>query len=122
MINRWLKASRNTADGIKVLLHERAFREELFFGAIGLVLIYFLPFAALMKLLLVLLIMLLLVVEALNSAIEAVVDRISADIHPLSKAAKDIGSATVAMVIVMNIVAWGFALYPTFLMGSYSAP
>lgn len=111
MINRWIKASRNTADGIKVLLDERAFREELFFGVIGLALIYFLPLASLLKLILVLLLMLLLVVEAINSAIEAVVDRISKDIHPLSKAAKDIGSATVALVIIMNIIAWVFALF-----------
>lgn len=110
MIKRWIKASRNTADGINVLLRERAFREELIFGAIGLVLLCFMPFTSLMKLLLVLLLILLLIVEAINSAIEAVVDRISLDRHPLSKAAKDIGSATVAMAIVMNIIAWLFCL------------
>lgn len=111
MINRWIKASRNTADGIKALWQERAFREELIASCIGLIALYFMPFASLLKLILVLLLMLLLVVEAINSAVEAVVDRISKEIHPLSKIAKDIGSAAIAIVIVMNLIAWGFAIF-----------
>ena len=111
MIKRWLKATRNTADGMKALWKERAFREEIYFATIGLIVIFFAPFSSLLKLILILLLMLLLIVEGINSAIEAIVDRISKDIHPLSKIAKDIGSATVAMAIVMNIIAWCFAIY-----------
>ena len=47
-----------------------------------------------------------LIVELLNSAIEAVVDRVSAELHPLSKRAKDIGSAAVMLSIVNAAVVW----------------
>ena len=55
--------------------------------------------------------MLLLVVEVLNSALENIVDRISLDIHPQSKVIKDMGSAAVGLTILMNLIAWGFAIY-----------
>lgn len=48
--------------------------------------------------------------ELANTAIETVVNRFSEDIHPLSKKAKDIGSAMVFFAIVMAIVVWGFIL------------
>jgi diacylglycerol kinase (ATP) len=111
MINRWIKASRNTFDGLKVLCKERAFREEIILSLIALIVIYFMPLAGILKLILILLLMLLPLVEAINSAIEAIVDRISTEIHPLSKIAKDIGSAAVAIALVMNIIAWCFAIF-----------
>lgn len=111
MINRWIKASRNTFDGMKVLWKERAFREEIFLSLIGLLAIWLMPLLGTLKLTLILLLIFLLIVEAINSAIEAVVDRISTEIHPLSKIAKDIGSAAVAMALIMNIIAWCFAIY-----------
>ena len=51
-----------------------------------------------------------LVVELLNSAIENTVDRISMDIHPLSKKAKDMGSAAQLLAMTMIAVAWGSIL------------
>ena len=51
-------------------------------------------------------VMLVLIVELLNSAIEAVVDRVSPDLHPLSKRAKDIGSAAVMLSLVTAAVIW----------------
>ncbi len=48
-----------------------------------------------------------LLVELLNSAIEAVVDRISLDFHPLSKNAKDMGSAAQATALLMVGAVWG---------------
>ena len=52
-----------------------------------------------------------LIVELLNSAIEAVVDRVSADLHPLSKRAKDIGSAAVMLSLITCAAMWSAALW-----------
>lgn len=49
---------------------------------------------------------LILAAELMNSAIERAIDYISADIHPLAKAAKDAGSAAVAVTAVAGGVAW----------------
>ena len=58
-------------------------------------------------LLLLVLAWLVVVVEILNSAIEAVVDRIGHEHHELSGRAKDLGSAAVFITLMMNLVAWG---------------
>lgn len=50
---------------------------------------------------------LLLVVELLNTAIETVVDRISLELHPLSKRAKDLGGAARLVAVIMTIIIWG---------------
>jgi diacylglycerol kinase (ATP) len=52
-----------------------------------------------------------LIVELLNSAIETVVDRVSSELHPLSKRAKDIGSAAVMLSIVTCAALWCAALW-----------
>ncbi|MBL8491581.1 MAG: diacylglycerol kinase, partial [Rhodocyclaceae bacterium] len=52
-----------------------------------------------------------LVVELLNSAVEAVVDRISLEDHRLSKRAKDIGSAAVLLSLANVIVVWSLVLF-----------
>jgi diacylglycerol kinase (ATP) len=64
--------------------------------------------------LLVLVLVFVLIVELINSAIEATVDRISLEPHPLSKRAKDIGSAAVALSIGIAMVAWGVVLFNRF--------
>ena len=51
-----------------------------------------------------------LIVELLNSAIEAAVDRISFEDHRLAKRAKDIGSAAVFMSLISVVVIWGLIL------------
>ena len=55
--------------------------------------------------------LLVLLAELLNSAVEAVVDRVGSEQHPLSGRAKDIGSAAVFMGLVNAAVVWGFLLY-----------
>jgi len=55
-----------------------------------------------------------LVVELLNSAVEATVDRISLDNHELSRKAKDLGSAAVFVSLVNGAVVWGLVLYDIF--------
>jgi diacylglycerol kinase (ATP) len=51
--------------------------------------------------------MIVLIAELLNSALEAVVDRISADHHELSRRAKDMGSAAVFVALVLCGICWG---------------
>ncbi len=57
-------------------------------------------------------IVLLLIVELLNNAIEAVVDRISLDHHDLSGLAKDLGSAAVGVTLLLALAVWGSILWP----------
>jgi diacylglycerol kinase (ATP) len=54
--------------------------------------------------------LLVIIVELLNSAIEAVVDRVGEEFHPLSGAAKDMGSASVMLSIALFILVWGLIL------------
>ena len=54
---------------------------------------------------------LVLIVELLNSAVEAAVDRISSERHPLSGRAKDLGSAAVLVALVLCALVWGLVLY-----------
>ena len=59
-------------------------------------------------------VMLVLIVELLNSAIEAAIDRISFEFHDLSKRAKDIGSAAVFLSLLVCSVTWAAALWHRF--------
>ena len=83
--------------GLKFLVKERAFYQELLILPIVLLLIIIRDSGTIMKLYLVSSYFLILITEALNTAIEAVVDRVSQNFHDLSKKAKDIASAAVFM-------------------------
>ena len=65
-----------------------------------------LPVPAVERLLLVLSMLLVLLTEFINSAIEATIDRISLERHPLSGRAKDLGSAAVAVALLMSALSW----------------
>ncbi len=78
----------------------------------GAVLALWLPLPALQRLLLVAVLVLVLIVELMNSAIEAVVDRISLEHHALSKNAKDLGSAAVMLSVLLAAGTWGVLLWP----------
>jgi diacylglycerol kinase (ATP) len=65
-----------------------------------------LPVSRLERLLLVLSMLLVVLAELFNSAIEAAIDRISFDRHPLSGRAKDLGSAAVAVALLMSALCW----------------
>ncbi|NMG03538.1 diacylglycerol kinase [Azoarcus taiwanensis] len=91
--------------------HEDAFRTELWF-ALALVPIglWFGP-GGVAKAMLVASVLLVLVVELVNSAIEATVDRISLEDHRLAKRAKDIGSAAVLISLFNVAIVWGLVLF-----------
>ncbi len=91
--------------------HESAFRQEVILSLVLIPVSLFLPASGAGHGLMVGSVLLVLLVELLNSAIEATVDRISLEDHRLAKRAKDIGSAAV-MVSLANVVAtWVLVLF-----------
>jgi diacylglycerol kinase (ATP) len=93
---------------------EAAFRQEMLLMVVGSVTALSMSISAFEKFMLIGVLVLMLIVELMNSAIEAVVDRISLDHHPLSKNAKDFGSAAVALSIGLAATAWGVVLFNRF--------
>jgi len=86
--------------------HEDAFRQESLLAFVLIPVAFFLPASGVGKALMIGSVLLVLVVELLNSAIEAAVDRISLDNHHLAKRAKDVGSAAVLVSLVNVLVVW----------------
>jgi diacylglycerol kinase (ATP) len=112
---RIVRAIKHTGAGLKALWqYEQAFRQEIYLGLFLGFMLTMMTVAIWIKLLLISLLLFLLVVEALNSALEAVVDRISLEIHPQSKIAKDMGSAAVGITIIINIIAWAWSIHLQF--------
>ncbi|PIX98090.1 MAG: diacylglycerol kinase [Hydrogenophilales bacterium CG_4_9_14_3_um_filter_63_34] len=90
--------------------YEDAFRQEALLAAALIPLAFILDVAASGRALMIASILLVLIVELLNSAIEAAVDRISLENHQLAKRAKDIGSAAVLIALINVLVVWGVLL------------
>jgi len=110
---RIVAASRYSMQGLTLAWKsEHAFRQELVVSAPAAVIAFLLPVSDLEKLALIAALALVLIVELLNSAIEAVVDRISLERHPLSKNAKDLGSAAVFIAVTLAAFIWGVILTP----------
>ena len=86
--------------------HEDAFRQEIHLALVLIPLAFFLPASPFGRALMIASVLLVLVVELLNSAIEATVDRISLDHHRLAKRAKDIGSAAVLIALINVAAVW----------------
>lgn len=98
-------------DGLKAAFqHEDAFRQEAILAAFLIPLAFLLSHDNMARALMVGSVLLVLVVELINSAIEATVDRISLKNHVLAKRAKDIGSASVFMALVNVVVMWALVL------------
>lgn len=95
--------------------NEAAFREEAMLTIVLMPVALLLPVTGLEKLLLILSLLLLVLVELLNSAVEAVVDRIGPEIHPLSGRAKDLGSAAVLIACLILGLTWLFIAVPAVL-------
>lgn len=85
---------------------EDAFRQEALLAALLIPATFFLPVTGAGRALMIASVLFVLVVELLNSAIEATVDRVSLDRHHLSKRAKDIGSAAVMLALLNVVLVW----------------
>ena len=95
--------------------HEASFRLEAMLAVVLVPLGLWLGHGALEKIALVLPAVLVLSGELLNSAIEAVVDKVSPEFHELAGRAKDMGSAAVFVLLVLMAVSWGLILLPRWL-------
>jgi len=106
-VKRVINAFGYSMKGLKAAFkHEAAFRQELLITLIAFPAAYWLADSWLEGLLLMSVIWLILIVELINSAIEAVVDRISDEHHELSGRAKDIGSGAVLLSFILAIATW----------------
>ncbi|MBV1908292.1 MAG: diacylglycerol kinase [Kangiellaceae bacterium] len=92
-------------------IHEAAFRQELVLALIGIPVAFWLAENKIELLWLILPLFILVLAELVNSALEAVVDRISDEHHELAGRAKDIGSSLVFVSILLLIFVWSIVLY-----------
>ena len=98
-------------EGLRAALkHEDAFRQEVSLAALMIPASFFLTADNIGRALMIGSVLIVLIVELINSAIEATVDRISLEHHLLAKRAKDLGSAAVLLSLLLVLAVWGFVL------------
>ncbi len=112
-LTRLINALGYSRDGIAAAWkNEAAFREEVLLAAIAIPLAFYLGKTGVERALLVGSIIFILIVEILNSAVEAVVDKASPEKHDLAKRAKDMGSAAVLLSLLNAALIWACVLWP----------
>ena len=110
-IKRIFNAGGYSLDGLRAAFTgEAAFRQLVLLNVILIPLSFFLNVSRVERALLIAVCLLALIVELLNSAVEAAIDRISLDRHPLSKNAKDMGSAAQFVALTMITLVWAVIL------------
>lgn len=114
-LDRIVRATGHSMRGLRAAWrHESAFRQEAVFAAVLLPLAFWLGRSWIEVTLLVASVVVVLIVELLNSAVEAAVDRISFDHHELAGRAKDYGSAAVLFALLLCGFVWAAALWSRF--------
>lgn len=98
--------------------HESAFRQELALTVVLAPFAFWLGQGAVERALLIGVCLVVLIVELLNSAIEASVDRHGDEHHELSGRAKDMGSSAVFISLVLVVLVWGAVAYQRFFAGA----
>ena len=112
MFKKLWQATKYSMQGLtSAIEHEFAFRLEIFIAAIAVPMALYFSKTGLERALLLGSLLLVFIVELLNSAVEAVVDRISLEHHSLSGRAKDLGSAAVFVACLNVLVVWFCVLY-----------
>lgn len=112
---RIIKAASYSKDGfIAAFNNEAAFRQVSFLNAFLLLILIFLPFSMLVKMVLVFASFFSVIVELFNTGIEAAIDHTSTERHPLAKIAKDVGSAAQFLALLLLFILWVMALVMTF--------
>lgn len=111
-LSRLLPALRYSWSGFKAAYKtEAAFRQELALGAVLLVIALFLPVTVYERTALIASLLIVVIVELLNTGIEAAIDRISDEMHPLSGYAKDVASAAVFSSLLLCTLIWTSVLW-----------
>ena len=112
-LKRIINATGYSLAGFKAAYqHEAAFRQIVLINVILIPITFFLDVTRIEQAVLIAVCLLAMIVELFNSAIEAVVDRVSLDKHPLSKNAKDMGSAAQFVAQTIIIATWLLILIP----------
>jgi len=112
-ITRLWKALQYSLSGLGAAFrNEQAFRQEVYASVALIPIAIWLGDTRVERVLLIGSVLLVMVVEVLNSAIEAVVDRIGCERHELSGRAKDLGSAAVLLALALAVCVWGLLLSP----------
>ena len=111
-LRRLINAAGYSADGFRAAYkHEDAFRQETHLALVLIPLAIWLGDTGIERALMIGSVLLVLIVELLNSAVEAAVDRISLDRHHLIKRAKDMGSAAVLIALINVAVVWALMIF-----------
>jgi diacylglycerol kinase (ATP) len=106
-LTRIIKAAGYSWKGLKAAwINEAAFRQEGVSAVIAIAIACWLDVDPITRILLIGSVVLVMIVEILNSAIEALVDRVGTDYHELSGRAKDMGSAAVLISIILAVITW----------------
>ena len=114
-VRRVIRATFFSIAGLRAAwLHEAAFRQECAAAAVLLPAAFWIGGSAVEKALLAGSCLLVLIVELVNSAIEATVDRVGTDRHSLAARAKDLGSAAVMISLVLLALTWGLVAWERF--------
>ncbi|WP_180006021.1 diacylglycerol kinase [Acinetobacter sp. YH12237] len=112
-LQRILNATSYSLAGFKAAFqNEAAFRQIILINLLLIPLSFFMPVSRVEQVLMIVVCLLAIIVELINSAIEAVVDRVSMEQHPLSKNAKDMGSAAQFVALAIITLTWGACLIP----------
>lgn len=111
-IKRIIKATQYSSKGLRAAFqHEAAFRQEIWLALVMIPVAFFVDVEQWQRVLMVCSVLLVMVVELLNTAIEAVVDRIGPEFHELAGRAKDTGSAAVMITMFITGYIWVEALF-----------
>lgn len=111
-ITRIIKAAGYSWKGLRAAwINEAAFRQEGVAAVIAIIIACWLDVDPITRILLIGSVVLVMIVEILNSAIEALVDRVGTEFHELSGRAKDMGSAAVLIAIILAVATWGTLLW-----------
>ena len=116
-LGRLWHATGYSLQGLRAGWTEKAFRQEICLAIVLLPLSSWLGADWVQTALLAGSVVLVLIAELLNSGIEAAIDRIGPELHPLSKRAKDMGSAAVLLALLLAGGIWAAALYQRFFHG-----
>ena len=112
-LQRILNATGYSLAGFKAAFqNEAAFRQIILINSLLIPLSFFMPVSRVEQVIMIVVCLLAIIVELINSAIEAVVDRVSIEQHPLSKNAKDMGSAAQFVALAIIALTWGACLIP----------
>ncbi|ASW80930.1 diacylglycerol kinase [Vibrio anguillarum] len=112
-IKRLFYATGYSIQGLKAAwLNEAAIRQETVTSILLITITFVLPVTKIEQIMMIGCLILVVIVELMNSAVEAVVDRVGSEWHELSGRAKDIASAAVLIALIFSAFTWMFILWP----------